>query len=97
MVNVIHFNAYTPRARGNIGDAAAVARAINIKIALVNPPFGTVSPLFQNNSIAIWNCEVARRLSKYCIVIVYAKKIREFKQNIFYEGVHYKYISDFLV
>ncbi|MEB3337941.1 MAG: glycosyltransferase family 4 protein [Leptolyngbyaceae bacterium] len=61
-----------------------------MKIAFVCQPLDDVIPPFQN-SLAIWTCEVAHRISQACEVILYAKSRlrRKSKQE---QGVSYQFI-----
>jgi glycosyltransferase involved in cell wall biosynthesis len=62
-----------------------------MKIAFICQPFDNVDPSFRD-SIAIWICEVARRLASSSNVIVYAKT-KLWKKATFEEGVYYRFVT----
>jgi len=64
-----------------------------MKTALVHQPIETISLPAQVGSIEIWTNEVARRLARYCDVIIYAKKGRHQKEFEYHHGVQYRRIS----
>jgi len=56
-----------------------------MKVAIVNQPFGTIILPWTGigGSIDIWIYEVARRLARYCEVIVYTRRrYRQKRSNI---------------
>ena len=64
-----------------------------MKIAFVHQPINTMSLANLDDSIAIWTYEVARRLSRFCDVIVYAKKGHTQKKIEHHQGVQYRRVS----
>lgn len=64
-----------------------------MKIALIHQPINTISLTEQNGSIEIWTYEVARRLTRYCDVIIYAKRGSNQREYEYDQGVQYRRIS----
>ena len=63
-----------------------------MKIAFFHQPIGTISLRTRDAAIDIWTYEIARRLAKYCDVIVYTKKPRHQKKTELHQGVQYRRI-----
>lgn len=63
------------------------------KVALVCQPLDNINPSFRN-SIAVWGCEVAQRLSRSCEVTLYAKG--HLRKKVEYnDEVDYRFVTDF--
>ncbi len=63
-----------------------------MKVAFVSQPWNKVVPPVESGSLAIWNYQVARRLSEFCDVAIYARSADTQKHAEDHEGVHYRYI-----
>jgi len=64
-----------------------------MKIAFVHQPSGIISSSFLGGSIDIWIYEIARRMARFCDVVVYTKKGRHQKRVEYDQGVKYRRIS----
>jgi glycosyltransferase involved in cell wall biosynthesis len=64
-----------------------------MKIAFVHQPVNTISPKGRTGSIEIITYEMARRLARYCDVVVFARKGRNQKEFECDQGVRYRRIS----
>ena len=64
-----------------------------MKVAFINQPWNRVVPPVESGSVAIWNYQVARRLSQACQVSVYVPSGGVARDAECSEGVCYRYVS----
>ncbi|MEM7114334.1 MAG: glycosyltransferase, partial [Chloroflexota bacterium] len=63
------------------------------KIALINQPFGTVSPKLQRGSIAIWVYQMAQQLTKTHNITIYARQVAGEATQEVADGITYRRFS----
>lgn len=64
-----------------------------MKVAFISQPWNRVVPPVESGSVAIWNYQMARRLSEACQVTVYVPSGGAARDAECSEGVYYRYIA----
>lgn len=68
------------------------SEARTMKVAFINQPWNQVVSPMESDSVAIWSHQVARRLSDFCNVTIYACSADTQTHAEHQEGIDYRYI-----